>query len=299
MHDFMEAHYRNSSRKDDYEVPPFYYPGLSPSGPNVVFVLRINSELYPVFVQTKLLKGIYPGDVEDARLTVHESRIKDHLPNLSTYCPSGKYLSLLYVHPTIKKTPRMGWDDDSLWDSEPETGANDSHSSMDADKPLMQLLMIIDGSNMRNFVLRGVVDLLDSVKGTKKVVIAFNCSAYIVDREEFHGRPISKASTASASTSANKNSNSRYASGRREDNESRSGSDGEEEEEDDDDEEEEDDGEEDDDGEKDDEDRYQSESEKEDEGEKTKKGNTKAEREEREIPIRRHFAIGRDRGLGE
>ncbi|KAF9404473.1 hypothetical protein BGZ76_006958, partial [Entomortierella beljakovae] len=169
MHDFMEAHYWNNSRRGDYEVPPFYYPGLSPSGPDVVFVLRIDSELYPVFVQTKLLKGIYPGVVEEAQLTVHESRIKKHLPNLSTYCPSRKYLSLLYVHPTIKKTPRMGWNDDSLWDSEPETGVNDSHSSTDADKSLMQLLMIIDGSNMGNFVPKGVVDLLDSVKGIKRV----------------------------------------------------------------------------------------------------------------------------------
>ncbi|KAG0044704.1 hypothetical protein BGZ83_010081 [Gryganskiella cystojenkinii] len=169
MHDFMEAHYTNGSRKGDYEVPPFYYPGLSPSGPGIVFVLRFNKELYPVFVQTKLLKGIYPGDVEDARLTVHESRIKDHLPNLAAYCPGGKYLSLLYVHPTIKNTPRMGWDGDSLWDSEPETGANDSHGFAEVDEPLMQLLMIIDGSNMGNFVPRGVVDLLDSVKGTKRV----------------------------------------------------------------------------------------------------------------------------------
>lgn len=32
----------------------------------------------------------------------------------------------------------------------------------------MLLLMTIDGSNMRDFVLGGVVDLLDMVKGVKR-----------------------------------------------------------------------------------------------------------------------------------
>ncbi|KAF9402540.1 hypothetical protein BGZ94_004878, partial [Podila epigama] len=166
MRDFLEAHYRNDSRKDGCVVPPFFYPELSPSGPDIVFVLRINNELYPVFVQTKLLEGIYPGGVEKARLTVHESRIKDHLPNLTKYCPGGKYLSLIYVHPTINKTLRKGWDRDVLWDTDSGSGANRSHTS---NEPLMQLLMIIDGSNMRDFLPGGVVDLLDSVKGTKRV----------------------------------------------------------------------------------------------------------------------------------
>ncbi|KAF9994819.1 hypothetical protein BGZ79_000396, partial [Entomortierella chlamydospora] len=89
MHDFMEAHYMKDSRKDDYVVPPFFYPGLSPSRPDIVFVLRINNVLYPVFVQTKLLNGIYPVHVEEAQLTVHESHLKAHLPNLATYC-SGR-----------------------------------------------------------------------------------------------------------------------------------------------------------------------------------------------------------------
>ncbi|KAG0286395.1 hypothetical protein BGZ97_007453 [Linnemannia gamsii] len=166
MCDFLEAHYRNDSRKDGCVVPPFFYPELSPSGPDIVFVLRINNDLYPVFVQTKLLKGIYPGGVENARLTVHESRIKDHLPNLAMYCPGGKYLSLIYVHSTVNKTLRKGWDRDDLWDTNSESGINRSHTS---NGPLMQLLMIIDGSNMRDFVPGGVVDLLDSVKGIKRV----------------------------------------------------------------------------------------------------------------------------------
>ncbi|KAF9970028.1 hypothetical protein BGZ75_002485, partial [Mortierella antarctica] len=69
MADFLEAHYNHGSRRGDSTVPPFYYPKSSQSGPDIVFVLRIDDQLYPVFVQNKLLKGIHPRDVEEARLT--------------------------------------------------------------------------------------------------------------------------------------------------------------------------------------------------------------------------------------
>ncbi|KAF8944066.1 hypothetical protein BGZ47_004697 [Haplosporangium gracile] len=68
----------------------------------------------PQFEPTKCLAGIYPGGVEKARLTVHETRLEAHLPNLTAYCPGGKYLSLIYVYPTIAETPREGWDDGNL-----------------------------------------------------------------------------------------------------------------------------------------------------------------------------------------
>ncbi|KAF8919690.1 hypothetical protein BGZ58_004622, partial [Dissophora ornata] len=162
MGDFMEAHYKHDSKRDDSTVPPFYYPNSSPSGPDIVFVLRIDDQLYPVFVQNKLPKDISPGDVEEARLTVHETRLKAYLPNLATYCPGGKYLSLIYAHPAVTKTPREGWNSSDLWDSESEIGTDHIQVFKDGDMPLMQLLMIIDGSNMRDFVPGGVVDLLDS-----------------------------------------------------------------------------------------------------------------------------------------
>ncbi|KAG0010264.1 hypothetical protein BGZ81_002867 [Podila clonocystis] len=169
MGDFPEAHYKHGSRRGNSTVPPFYYPASSPSGPDIVFVLQIDDQLYPVFVQNKLLKEIFPGDVEEARLTVHETRLKTYLPNLATYCPGGKYLSLIYAHPAIVKTPREGWNNGDLWDSESEIGTDHNQVFKDGDMPLMQLLMIIDGSNMRDFVPGGVVDLLDSVKGVKRV----------------------------------------------------------------------------------------------------------------------------------
>ncbi|KAF9316612.1 hypothetical protein BGZ91_005521 [Linnemannia elongata] len=169
MGDFLEAHYNHDSMRGSSTVPPFYYPKTSKSGPDIVFVLRMGDQLYPVFVQTKLLAGIHPGDVEEARLNVHETRLKAHLSDLSIYFPGGKYLSLIYVHPTVNKTSREGWDGEDLWDLEPEIGIDHNQAFKDGDRTLMQLLMIIDGSNMREFVPDGVVDLLDKVKGVKRV----------------------------------------------------------------------------------------------------------------------------------
>ncbi|KAG0253673.1 hypothetical protein BGZ95_006248 [Linnemannia exigua] len=180
MGDFLEAHYKHGSRRGDFTVPPFYYPESSPSGPDIVFVLRIDDHLYPVFVQNKLLNDIFPGDVEEARLTVHETILKSYLPNLATYCPGGKHLSLIYVHPAIVKTPREGWNNGDLWDSQSEFGTDHNQVFKDGDMPLMQLLKIIDGSNMRDFVPEGVVDLLDSVKGVKRVHDQLDSSGYVV-----------------------------------------------------------------------------------------------------------------------
>ncbi|KAG0164033.1 hypothetical protein DFQ28_010939, partial [Apophysomyces sp. BC1034] len=92
-----------------------------------------------------------------------------HLPNLSSYCPDGKYLSLIYIHPMIAKTPREDWDSDDLWGTDSATGADRNRVSRDDDQSLMQLLMVIDGANMRKVLPAGVVDLLDSVKGIKRI----------------------------------------------------------------------------------------------------------------------------------
>ncbi|KAF9290335.1 hypothetical protein BGZ74_000534 [Mortierella antarctica] len=126
--------------------------------PDIVFVLRIDNQLYPVCLQTKLLDDISPGKVEEARLTVHETKLKVHLPNLTSDCLGGKYLSLIYIHPMIIKTPRESWDGETLWDTESEAGTDRNQDFKDGD--LMQLLMILDGSNMRSFLPPGVVDLL-------------------------------------------------------------------------------------------------------------------------------------------
>ncbi|KAF9132896.1 hypothetical protein BGW39_011082 [Mortierella sp. 14UC] len=173
----LKAAIHRSTTKLKTPIPQF--EPSSPSGPDIVFVLRIGDQLYPVFVQNKLLNDIFPGNVEEARLTVHETRLKAYLPNLATYCPGRKYLSLIYAHPAIVKPPREGWNSGDLWDPESEIGTNYNQVSKDGDMPLMQLLIIIDESDMRDFVPGGVADLLDSVKGVKRVHEQLGTSGYV------------------------------------------------------------------------------------------------------------------------
>lgn len=51
----MKAHVENGSKHEDQNVPPFYFPAPHFSGPDIVFYVRINGALYPVFVQCLLL----------------------------------------------------------------------------------------------------------------------------------------------------------------------------------------------------------------------------------------------------
>lgn len=87
---------------------------------------------------------------------------------MASYCPDGKYLILIYSYSEIIKGPRDGWSSDDLWDSECEIGAYQDQVCEAGDMPLMQLLMIVDGGNMREFLSKEVVDLLTSVKGDKR-----------------------------------------------------------------------------------------------------------------------------------
>ncbi|KAF9546186.1 hypothetical protein BGW38_009668, partial [Lunasporangiospora selenospora] len=50
-HAFMEAHAKNGSKREDQDIPPFYFPAPHISGPDIVFYVKINGNVYPVFVQ--------------------------------------------------------------------------------------------------------------------------------------------------------------------------------------------------------------------------------------------------------
>jgi hypothetical protein len=48
---FMKAHVENNSKQGDQDVPPFYFPAPHVSGPDVIFFVKINGNMYPIFVQ--------------------------------------------------------------------------------------------------------------------------------------------------------------------------------------------------------------------------------------------------------
>ncbi|KAF9323663.1 hypothetical protein BG006_001252, partial [Podila minutissima] len=132
---FMEAHVKNGSKRDDQDIPPFYFPAPHISGPDIVFYIKINGNIYPVFVQLKLRQVLEGSDVEKALATVssntiqgkmdkeYEKLVKDlaqehkkanrgqkssnrtgsakpqQPPRLQDYCPTGVYVSMVITYP--------------------------------------------------------------------------------------------------------------------------------------------------------------------------------------------------------
>jgi len=55
MEEFLDAHVNRGSTRNNVSVAPFFFPKGKPWGPDIVFVVRIDSaRLVPVFVQMKL-----------------------------------------------------------------------------------------------------------------------------------------------------------------------------------------------------------------------------------------------------
>jgi hypothetical protein len=158
---FMDAHYDGQSKIDGKDVAPFYYPPQNPSGPDIVFILQIGEHRYPVFVQMKLIiEQLYGMKRTKALETVHVDKINPHLwekhqqkqegdVDLDHYCGSGCYLSLMVVYPA----PFVIFpEEDKGTESEPK-----------------QLLMLIDGRNISEFIDDEKIEMLKSVKGIKRV----------------------------------------------------------------------------------------------------------------------------------
>ncbi|KAG0286711.1 hypothetical protein BGZ97_007332, partial [Linnemannia gamsii] len=117
-HAFMEAHVNNGSKREDQDVTPFYFPVPHISGPDIVFYVKINGNIYPVFVQLKLRQVLEGSDVEKALAIVSSNTLQDKIdkeyevsskrkgstqpeqpPKLQDYCPTGIYISMVITYP--------------------------------------------------------------------------------------------------------------------------------------------------------------------------------------------------------
>ncbi|KAG0280984.1 hypothetical protein BGZ96_001335 [Linnemannia gamsii] len=129
---FMKAHVENGSKQGDQDIPPFYFPAPHVSGPDIVFYVKINGNVYPVFVQLKLRQVLVASDAEKALATVSSRAIQEKMereqemvekkqekqhkqrqqesttgvpsdqqqpPQLQDYCPTGKYISMVITYP--------------------------------------------------------------------------------------------------------------------------------------------------------------------------------------------------------
>ncbi|ORZ17578.1 hypothetical protein BCR41DRAFT_50925 [Lobosporangium transversale] len=104
MGEFMDAHVNNNSKRNSVPVAPFFFPKPKPSGPDLVFFIRVDNErIFPVFVQMKLHQGssnFSEADWNDALSTVSAPKIECHAENFREYCPENVYINMIIAYPT-------------------------------------------------------------------------------------------------------------------------------------------------------------------------------------------------------
>jgi hypothetical protein len=104
MEEFMDAHVNHGSIRKSMPVAPFFFPKSKPSGPDLVFFIRIDgARLVPIFVQMKLHQGssnFSERDWNDALSTVSAPKIEGHVKTFRKYCPENVYISMIVAYPT-------------------------------------------------------------------------------------------------------------------------------------------------------------------------------------------------------
>ncbi|KAF9968233.1 hypothetical protein BGZ73_000206, partial [Actinomortierella ambigua] len=104
MEEFMNAHVNHGSIHNKMSVAPFFFPHFVPSGPDLVFFIRIDGvRLVPVFVQMKLHQASSTFSTREwsaALSTVPASKIEGHVKTFRNYCPDNIYISMIIAYPT-------------------------------------------------------------------------------------------------------------------------------------------------------------------------------------------------------
>ncbi|KAF9153295.1 hypothetical protein BGX21_005135 [Mortierella sp. AD011] len=155
MEEFMDAHINHKSTRNDLPVAPFFFPKSKPSGPDLVFVIRIDGDkIIPVFVQMKLHQGssnFSERDWKDALSTVSGPKIEGHVKNFRRYCPDNIYISMIVAYPTK-------WSDKLL-----------VPSKLPEDKSGVQQVVInIGDDNFSNIFPKEHVEFIDRLKNARK-----------------------------------------------------------------------------------------------------------------------------------
>ncbi|KAF9143534.1 hypothetical protein BG015_000404 [Linnemannia schmuckeri] len=105
MEEFMDAHVNHHSTRNNTPVAPFFFPSNKPSGPDMVFFIRIGGRtVVPVFVQMKLHQSsatLYQKLWEKALTTVSASCIQDHAKDFQNFCPDNIYISMVVAYPVV------------------------------------------------------------------------------------------------------------------------------------------------------------------------------------------------------
>lgn len=104
MEESKDAHVNHQSTRNNKAVAPVFFLKSKPSGPDMVFFIRIDgTRMVPVFVQLKLHQkssSFSERDCKDALNTVSASKIESHAKDFRKYCPDNIYISMVVAYPT-------------------------------------------------------------------------------------------------------------------------------------------------------------------------------------------------------
>ncbi|KAG0195592.1 hypothetical protein BGX33_002940 [Mortierella sp. NVP41] len=155
MEEFMDAHVNRRSTRNNMPVAPFFFPKSNPSGPDLVFFIRIDGDrVIPVFVQMKLHQGnsnFSEKDWKEALSTVSAPKIEGHAKNFRKYCPDNVYISMIVAYPTK-------WSDKLLVPSKlPEDPSG-----------VQQVVINIGDENFSDIFPKEHVEFIDRLKNARK-----------------------------------------------------------------------------------------------------------------------------------
>ncbi|KAF9199838.1 hypothetical protein BGZ49_009999 [Haplosporangium sp. Z 27] len=165
---FLESHIEHGSLSEGQKLPPFYLPAIKPSGPDLVFVLKFEGDVYyPVFVQLKLRHGLSSAQAVHALETVQEEAVEGHLNNhpkkqkkpskiyrLSEFCTNGKYIGVVVCYPKDLSS----FEGDLIEIVDGTNIVND----------VQQVSLTIDERNIRTLFPKNHMEALDALKGIKR-----------------------------------------------------------------------------------------------------------------------------------
>ncbi|KAG0048432.1 hypothetical protein BGZ89_004598 [Linnemannia elongata] len=103
MQEFMDTHVNHHSARNNKPVAPFFFPKSKPSGPDMVFFIRIHGcRVVPVFVQKlhQSSSSFSEKNLSGALSTVSAPKIESHAEDFRDYCPDNVYISMIVAYPT-------------------------------------------------------------------------------------------------------------------------------------------------------------------------------------------------------
>ncbi|KAF8930457.1 hypothetical protein BGZ47_000543 [Haplosporangium gracile] len=131
-----------------------------PSGPDIVFYIRVKDRLFPVFVRLKLRQTMATKDVRAAVKTGSTPIIEGHVQGFGRFCPSDNtFINMVIVYPAkavAKLRPRL----DLKYDLRPRSDSKH--------KLLTQVQVMIDESNISKIIPKSHVDFLNGIKDPMK-----------------------------------------------------------------------------------------------------------------------------------